>query len=150
MKSKNQVSKVALTIKASEKKENNVQIVLEENESTKTPNNLVTLTGHLGNDPVVNEFDNGKKKAFFTMATAFNFKNKEGEKINQTDWHSLVAWGKLAETVQTFLHKGDKVSVTGRINYHNYTDKAGVKKIFTEIIMSTLKVIPTNQPAAII
>jgi single-strand DNA-binding protein len=145
MKTKNQPVKVHSTISTAENKNDNMENTSTEKQSPKTPSNLVVLTGHLGKDPVVNEFDGGRKKAFFTMATNGLHYNKEGAQIEETAWHSLVAWGKLADTVQTFLRKGDKVSVTGRLNYHNYTDKSGVKKIFTEIIMNSLVVIPTKQ-----
>jgi single-strand DNA-binding protein len=119
-----------------------------EKSEQKTPRNLVILTGHLGKDPQVDEFEGGRKKAYFTMATNIPFTTNTGVEMQETHWHSLVAWGKLAEKVGTFLRKGDKVNITGRLNYREYTDRSGVKKNFTEIIMNSLQIIPKEQAQA--
>ncbi|MBC7865665.1 MAG: single-stranded DNA-binding protein [Bacteroidia bacterium] len=118
-----------------------------EKSETKTPANLVELTGHLGKDPIVSELDGGRKKAYFTMATNIPYTTAQGAEKEETHWHSLVAWGTLAEQVGQFLRKGDKVNITGRINNRAYTDKSGVKKTFTEIVMSSLQVYPKQQAA---
>lgn len=117
----------------------------------KSPRNLVVLTGHLGKDPQVDEFDGGRKKAYFTMATNIPFTTNKGVEMEETHWHSLVAWGKLAEQVGQYLRKGDKVNIRGRINYREYTDKAGIKKNFTEIVMNSLQILPKAelQPATL-
>jgi single-strand DNA-binding protein len=100
--------------------------------------NSVQLIGNLGMDPDVKTLESGKKVAKFSIATAENFKNGEGKKVNETTWHNLVLWDKLAEISGKYLKKGHQVAVEGRIVYRNYEDKNGVKKYITEIVVNEL------------
>ncbi len=107
--------------------------------------NRVQLTGNLGKTPEVKSFDNGGKLARFTMATKEEYTTRTGEKASDTQWHSVIAWGKLAEKIETELQKGSFVSVEGRLVTKNYTDKNGVKKYQTEVVANDVVL---NQKAA--
>ena len=106
-----------------------------------TLNNKVQLIGNLGKDPEVKELEGGRKVAKFPLATTESYKNDAGEKISETSWHSLVAWGGLASIAEKYLTKGKEVAVEGRIAYRNYEDKDGNKKYFTEIILSQIQLL---------
>jgi len=97
--------------------------------------NQVQLIGNLGKDVELISLDNGKKLARFTMATNFFYKNKEGEKVQETQWHNIAAWGKQAETIEQMLKKGSEVIVNGRLTYSNYVDKDGIKRYKSEIVL---------------
>ena len=100
--------------------------------------NRVTLIGNLGQDPDVKTTENGKKVTHFTLATNEVYKNADGQKINETTWHNIVAWNGLAETAGKFLKKGREVAVEGRIVYRTYEDKKGITKNSTEIVLNDL------------
>lgn len=100
--------------------------------------NRVQLIGNLGNAPEIKTIEGGKKLARFSMATSDSYKNAEGEKVTDTQWHSLVAWGKIADIAEKFLAKGTEVAVEGKLMNRSYTDKQGVKKWITEIQVSEL------------
>ncbi len=97
--------------------------------------NRVQLIGHLGKDAEAIDIGNGKRLAKATLATSSSFINKEGNKVENTDWHNLVAWGKTAELMTALGTKGVKMAVSGKISTRNYEDKQGVKKYFTEIVV---------------
>ena len=80
--------------------------------------------------------ESGKKVAHFTLATNDGFKNADGQKVEETTWHNIVAWNGLAETTSKFLKKGREVAVEGRIVYRSYEDKKGVTKYITEIVLN--------------
>lgn len=96
--------------------------------------NKVQLTGNLGSNPEIKIFENGNKVARFSIATKDEYKTKAGEKAEDTQWHSISAWGKMVEQIETELKKGSLVSVEGRLTTRNYVDKNGVKKYFTEVV----------------
>lgn len=96
--------------------------------------NKVILVGNLGKDPEVQTFDNGIKKATFSLATSTNVKNKEGVLTEETEWHKVVVWRKLAETAEQYLHKGSLLFVEGRLRSHSWDDKDGNKRYTTEVI----------------
>lgn len=98
--------------------------------------NKVQLIGHLGRDPEVRELEGGKKMAKFSLATNETYRTAGGEKKTETQWHSLVAWGKVAEVVEKILTKGAEVAVDGKLVSKSYTDKEGVKKYVTEVQVS--------------
>ncbi|MDX2413647.1 MAG: single-stranded DNA-binding protein [Bacteroidales bacterium] len=104
-------------------------------------NNKVMLIGNLGKDPEVKELEKGRKVAKFSLATTESYKNDAGEKISDTAWHNIVAWNGLAGIAEKYLTKGKEVAVEGRIAYRNYEDKDGVKKYFTEIILSQIQLL---------
>lgn len=100
--------------------------------------NKVQLIGNLGMDPEVKSLDGGKKLAKMSLATNESYKNAQGEKVTETQWHNLVAWGKTAEIAEKFLNKGSEVVVEGKLIHRNYTDKDGVKRYVTEVEVSEL------------
>ncbi|MCO5230598.1 MAG: single-stranded DNA-binding protein [Chitinophagales bacterium] len=106
-----------------------------------TVKNFVQLVGNLGRNPEVKTFENGNAIAKFSLATSDSYTNKLGEKVQDTQWHNVVAWGKLAKVAEEQLEKGKEVSIKGKISYKNYEDKNGVKKIFTEIIAEEIECI---------
>ena len=95
--------------------------------------NKVQLIGNLGADPEVRNLEGGKKVAKLNMATSENYKNANGEKINETQWHLLVAWGKVAEIAELYLKKGSELAIEGKLTHRDYTDANGVKKYVTEV-----------------
>lgn len=95
--------------------------------------NKVQLIGNLGMNPEIKALAGGKKLAKLTIATNETYKNAEGEKVQETQWHNLIAWGKTAEIAEKFLTKGSEVAIEGKLIHRNYTDKDGVKRYVTEI-----------------
>lgn len=102
--------------------------------------NKVQLTGNLGNDPEIKNFENGNKLARFSMATNEEYTTRTGERATNTQWHFVTAWGKAAERVESELKKGSFVSIEGRLVNRNYTDKNGQKKYVTEIVANEIVV----------
>jgi single-strand DNA-binding protein len=100
--------------------------------------NRVQLIGNLGQDPESKTLDSGKKVVKFTLATSESFKNTDGQKVNETTWHNVVAWNGLAEIAGKYLKKGHQVAIEGRIVYRTYEDKNKVTKYITEIIANDL------------
>ena len=95
--------------------------------------NKVQLIGHLGNQPEVHNTENGKKLARFSVATNEVYRNAKGEKITETQWHTLVAWGRVAEIAEKHLTKGTEVAIEGKLVHRSYEDKQGNKKYVTEV-----------------
>jgi single-strand DNA-binding protein len=108
-------------------------------------NNTVNLIGNLGMDPEVKSLDSGKTLARFSLATSSFYKNAQGEKIKDAQWHNIVAWGKTAEIVEKFLKKGSKVAIEGRLNNRQYEGKDGEKKYITEIVVNELMMLNSKQ-----
>ena len=96
--------------------------------------NRVHIIGRLGMNPEVKDLDGGKKLAKFSVATNDYYYNAKGEKITETQWHNIVAWGKLAELVEKILEKGKEVALEGKLSNRSYEDKEGQKKYVSEII----------------
>ena len=95
--------------------------------------NSVQLIGHLGQDPEIVNLESGSKLAKFSVATSDSYKNAKGEKVEDTQWHNVVAWGKTAEIVENFLVKGKQVAVEGKLIHRSYETKEGDKRYITEI-----------------
>jgi single-strand DNA-binding protein len=95
--------------------------------------NSVQLIGRLGQDPELRTFDSGKTKATFSLATSEKFKNQKGEKVEETQWHNLVVWGKLAEIAGQYLKKGSEIAIEGKLVHRSYEASGGEKKYITEI-----------------
>jgi len=95
--------------------------------------NKVQLIGNLGNDPEIITLENGTKLAKFSIATNESYKNAKGEKVTDTQWHNIVAWGKLAEISEDFLSKGKEVMIEGKLMNRSYETKEGEKRYVTEI-----------------
>jgi single-strand DNA-binding protein len=100
--------------------------------------NRVQLIGNLGADPEIKIFDSGKKNAKLSLATTDVYNNAKGDKVEQTQWHNLILWGKTADIAEKYLHKGSELAVDGRITYRSYDDKNGEKKYITEIIVNEI------------
>jgi len=98
--------------------------------------NSIRLIGNLGQNPEVKETTNGKKLAKFSLATNESYRDEKGKEVKETMWHNLVVWGKQAETVEKYLKKGSEVAIEGKLSNRNYTDKEGVKRYVTEIIVN--------------
>jgi single-strand DNA-binding protein len=103
--------------------------------------NRVVLIGHLGSSPESKTLESGKSLTRFSLATTESYKNEKGEKISETQWHNLVAWGKVAEIASKFLDKGKEVAVEGKLVSRNYSDKEGIKRYITEIVVNDLLLI---------
>lgn len=110
--------------------------------------NKVQLIGNLGNAPEVKTLESGKKMARFSVATNESYRNTKGEKVTETQWHNLVAWGKLAEIVEKYLVKGKEVAVEGKLINRSYNDKEGNKKYITEIQVNELRMLGAKTPEA--
>jgi single-strand DNA-binding protein len=100
--------------------------------------NKVQLIGKLGNNPEVKTLGDGKKMVRFSVATNETYRNAKGEKTVETQWHNLIAWGKVAEIAEKFLHKGTEVAIEGKLINKSYTDKDGNKKYSTEVQVNEL------------
>lgn len=100
--------------------------------------NKVQLIGNLGSAPEVKTLSGGKKVARFSMATNETYRNAKGEKVEETQWHNIVAWGKVAEIAEKYLSKGSEVAIEGKLIYRSYTDKEGAKKYITEVQLNEL------------
>ena len=104
--------------------------------------NKVQLIGNLCSIPDIRVTETGKKRARFNIATNEFYRNTKGEKIKETQWHNLVAWGKIADLVEKYLiSKGKEIAIGGRLINRRYLDKTGNKKYVTEIQVSELLII---------
>ncbi len=101
--------------------------------------NKVLLIGRLGKDPEVRYTQSGGAVASFTMATSENWNDKNGQKQERTEWHRIVAWGKLGELCGQYLAKGRQAYVEGRLQTREWVDKEGQKKYTTEIVALTVQ-----------
>lgn len=100
--------------------------------------NKVQLIGNLGNAPEIRNTESGKKLAKFAIATNETYYNTKGEKVVETQWHHLIAWGKVADLVEKYLSKGTEVAIEGKLMNNNFTDKDGNKKYYTEVLVHEL------------
>ena len=100
--------------------------------------NRVQLIGNLGTDPEIMVFDSGKKKVKLALATSESYRNADGDKVEQTQWHNIIGWGKTAEVAEKYLKKGSEIAIDGKIQYRTYEDKDGAKKYITEIMINEL------------
>lgn len=97
--------------------------------------NKVQLIGNAGMEPEIKDV-NGSKLAKLSIATNETYTNKSGERVTDTQWHNLVAWGRTAELIERFVTKGKEMAVEGKLNTRSYEDQDGNKRYVTEIIMS--------------
>ncbi len=101
-----------------------------------TLRNSVQLVGNLGRDVDFRNFDSGSTKASFTLATNDYYKNNKGEKVQDTQWHNVVGWGRVAENMNSLLSKGSEVMIKGKLTSRSYDNKAGEKRYLTEIVVN--------------
>lgn len=107
--------------------------------------NKVILIGNLGRDPEIQNFENGVKKAAFTLATTEAYKGKDGEKTTHTEWHNIVLWRGLADIAEKWLKKGQTIYLEGRIRRRDYEDKEGQKKFIFEILGDSMQMLGGGQ-----
>lgn len=100
--------------------------------------NRVQLIGNPGMDPEIKNLDNGNKLAKFSIATNETYKNTKGEKVTDTQWHNVVAWGKTADLVEKFVRKGKEVGLEGKLTTRTYDSKDGEKRYVTEVVLNDL------------
>ena len=103
-----------------------------------TLRNKVQLIGNLGNDPEIVNLESGKLLAKFSIATNESYKNAQGEKVTDTQWHNVVAWGKTAEIVEKYVTKGKEIAIEGKLTSRSYDDKEGNKRYITEVVCNEL------------
>lgn len=96
--------------------------------------NRVQLIGNLGQDPEIKETENGKMFARISIATNEKFKNAKGQKVEDTQWHNIIAWGKTAEIIKEYCKKGDQVAIGAKLKHRNYDKEDGTTVYVTEIV----------------
>lgn len=109
--------------------------------------NKVQLIGNLGMDPEIKDV-NSKKLATFSLATKEDYKDQKGEKVENTQWHRIAAWGNLAEIIEKHLNKGDEIAIEGRLSHRQYEDKNGDKKYITEVVANELLMLRSKKNTA--
>ena len=100
--------------------------------------NRVQLIGNLGAEPEIITLESGKKLAKFSIATNEMYKNAQGEKVTDTQWHNVVAWNKTAEIVEKYVQKGNEIVVDGKLTSRSYETKEGEKRYITEVVCNEL------------
>lgn len=113
--------------------------------------NKVILVGNLGKDPEVRHLDNGIAVANFSLATTESYTNKQGERVNQTEWHNIVLWRGLADVAEKYLKKGNSIYVEGKISTRKWEDKEGNTRYSTDIIADKMTMLgskPENSNTA--
>ena len=100
--------------------------------------NKVQLIGHVGQDPEVKDLEGGKKVANLTLATNDYYINDKGEKVENTEWHRVAAWGKIAEIIEKYVVKGKEIVVEGKLTHRSYEDKDGTKRYVTEVVANDI------------
>lgn len=100
--------------------------------------NKVQLIGNLGNDPEIITLESGKKLAKFSLATNESYKDASGQKIDNVQWHNLVAWNKTADIVEKYVTKGKEVAIEGKLTSRSYETKDGEKRYITEVVVNEL------------
>ena len=107
--------------------------------------NKAILIGRLGKDPELKSTPSGTAVANFSMATTERYTDKQGEKQEQTEWHRITVWGKLAEICNEYLSRGSQVALEGRIQTRDWEDKDGNKRYTTEIIANNVEFLGSNK-----
>jgi single-strand DNA-binding protein len=110
-----------------------------------TLRNKVQLIGNLGKNPEIITLESGKKLAKFSLATNESYKNAQGEKVTDTQWHNIVAWNKTAEIVEKFLEKGNEIAIEGKLTTRSYETKEGEKRYITEVVCNELLMLGNKQ-----
>ena len=103
-----------------------------------TLRNKVQLIGNLGNDPEIINLESGKTLAKFNIATNESYTNNKGEKITDTQWHNVVAWGKTAEIIEKYVTKGKEIAIEGKLTHRSYDDKNGEKRYITDVVANEI------------
>ncbi len=109
-----------------------------------TLKNKVQLIGNVGQTPEIKTLENGKKMARFSLATNESYINAKGEKIEQTYWHNLIAWGKTAELIENYVEKGKKIAIEGKLVNRSYETDKGEKRFITEVSVNEIMFLSKN------
>jgi len=109
--------------------------------------NRIIIIGNLGKDPEVKEFESGNKVVNFSVATSEKYTNKAGERVEETEWHNVKFFGKLAEVCEKYLSKGSKVMVEGKMSTRSY-ESNGETKYVTEIVGQNMEMLGGNPSGA--
>ncbi|MES2140555.1 MAG: single-stranded DNA-binding protein [Bacteroidota bacterium] len=107
--------------------------------------NKVILVGNLGKDPEVRHLEGGVAVASFSLATSEGYKDKSGQRIEQTEWHNIVVWRGLAESAEKYLKKGMSIYVEGKLRTRSWDDKDGHKRYMTEIVGDTFTILSKKE-----
>ena len=107
--------------------------------------NSVQLIGRLGQDPEVKKLTSGKMLTTFSLATSDSYKNAQGEKVEDTQWHNVVAWGKTAVIAGDYLKKGQEIAIEGKLIHRSYETSAGEKRYVTEVNLNELLMIGSKK-----
>ena len=107
--------------------------------------NKVILVGNVGKDPEVKHLDKGVSVAHFSLATSETYRNKENQKITNTEWHNIVVWRGLAEVAEKYVKKGTPLYIEGKIRTRSWDDKDGNKRYTTEIVADTMQLLGQRQ-----
>lgn len=110
--------------------------------------NKVILVGNLGKDPEVRHLEGGTAVASFSLATTESYKDKSGQRIDQTEWHNIVVWRGMAEVAEKYLKKGMTVYVEGKLRTRSWDDKDGHKRYITEIVGDTFNILSKKENTA--
>src|SRR5215471_12758975 len=110
--------------------------------------NKIMLIGNLGRDPELNVTAEGTPVTKFSLAVSRNYTTKSGERREETEWFNIVAWEKLAETCERYLHKGSKVYIEGRLTQRKYTDKEGTQRTSVEVIANDMKMLDSKSASS--
>lgn len=100
--------------------------------------NKVQLMGHVGQEPEIKTFDGGKKVANLTIATNEVYYKENGDKVENTEWHRVSAWGKTADIIEKYVTKGKEIAIEGKLTHRSYDDKDGNKRYITEVMVNEL------------
>jgi single-strand DNA-binding protein len=103
-----------------------------------TLKNSVQLIGRLGKDPVVKNIGADRKMATFSMATNETYTNKMGERVENATWHNVVAFGKVVEIIEKYVHKGQEIAIEGKLTSNTWEDKDGKKRYSVDIVINEL------------
>ena len=103
-----------------------------------TLRNHVQLIGNVGQEPTITNLESGRKVARFSLATNEFYKKDKGEKVQTTEWHTVVAWGKPADLIENYVVKGKELALSGKLKSRSYEDKEGVTRYVTEIEASEI------------
>ena len=110
--------------------------------------NKAILIGRLGKDPDLRYTPSGKAVASFSLATSERWSGQDGQKKESTTWHNIVAWGRQAEVLKEYMHKGSQVYIEGRISNRSYDDKEGNKKYISEVVVQNFQFLDSKSSSS--
>ena len=109
-----------------------------------TIRNHVQLIGNVGQEPTITNLESGKKVARFPLATNESYKDNKGEKQTDTNWHTVVAWGKTAEIIEKYADKGKEIGVVGKLKSRTFTSNDGNQRYVTEVVADEILLMGTK------